>query len=112
MTDKLITISQDENEANNEFVVVFRKPYSFEGKEYSEIDLSGIENMSGEQLCAAHRLFAKERGVALTPELDPCYAAIVGSLVTGKPIEFFYGLPAKELFQLKKVISGFFFGED
>ncbi len=43
MTDKLITLSQDENEVNNGLVVVFRKPYSFEGKEYSEIDLSGIE---------------------------------------------------------------------
>lgn len=103
----------DENEdEESEFLVVFKKPYTFEGKEYTEIDLSGIEDMTGDQLIFAHRQFAKSKGVSLTPELDPGYAAIVGGIVTDKPIEFFRRLPAKELAKVKRVISGFFFSED
>jgi len=114
--EKLNAENLDEAEINeeeeNELLVIFKKPYTFEGKEYTEIDLSGIEDMTGDQLIFAHRQFAKSKGVSLTPELDPGYAAIVGSLVTGKPVEFFRSLPAKELAKVKRVISGFFFSED
>lgn len=118
MSEKIEMLKEDildeenENEEENELLVVFKKPYTFEGKEYNEIDLSGIEDMTGDQLITAHRLFAKSKGVSLTPELDPGYAAIVGSMVTGKPIEFFKYLPAKELAKVKRVVSGFFFSED
>lgn len=103
---------ENEEDEESEFLVVFKKPFKFEGVEYTEIDLSGVEDMSGDQLIFAHRQFAKSKGVSLTPELDPGYAAIVGSLVTGKPVEFFHRLPAKELAKVKRVISGFFFSED
>ena len=118
MSEKIESIKDDilgeeiETEEENELLVVFKKPFMFEGVEYTEIDLSGIEDMSGEQLIMAHRHFAKSKGVSLTPELDPGYAAIVGSMVTGKPIEFFKSLPAKELAKVKRVVSGFFFSED
>ncbi len=100
------------NEEENEFLVVFKKPFKFEGKEFTEIDLSGIEDMTGDQLIAAHRLFVKNKGVSLTPELDPAFGAIVASMVTDKPIEFFHALPANELGKVKRVVSGFFFSED
>lgn len=105
MDDKIIA-------KENEFLVVFKKPFEFEGEIINEIDLSAVEEMTGEQLITAHRLFAQRKGVSLTPELDPGYAAVVASIVTDKPIEFFCALPAKELSKIKRVISAFFYSED
>lgn len=101
-----------EEEEENELVVMFKKPFVYEGKTYTEVDLTGIEDLSGAQLCAAHRMYTKSKSVALTPELDPNYAAIIGHMATKLPVEFFYSLPAKELSKIKRAVSGFFFGED
>jgi hypothetical protein len=96
----------------NELIVKFKKPFTYEGETYTQIDLTGIESMTGAQLCSAQRMYSKSKSVSLTPELDPNYAAIIGHIVVKLPIEFFYALPAKELAKVKRAVSGFFFGDD
>lgn len=46
---------------NNELLVKFDKPYTFEGVDYNEIDLSRIENLSTKDLINADKTVLKYR---------------------------------------------------
>lgn len=95
----------------NEYIVTFKKPFTFENKVYDSIDLSGLEDLTGAQLCDAYRQFTKNKNQSFTPELTPAFAAIVATMVTGHPIELFYQLPAKYLNKIKTTVSNYFFEE-
>lgn len=96
----------------NEFVITFGKPYTFEEETFTEIDLSGIENITAADMIATQKQMAKGGSVDVLPEMSVQYACIIAARITGRPIEFFTGLPAKEAIKLKNVVSGFIFGAD
>ena len=48
MTKKLETQTHTENVLS--FIVKFARPHIFEGKEYTEIDLSGLDDLTAEDL--------------------------------------------------------------
>ena len=45
--------AEDQEES---LILKFRKPYMFEGKEYTEVDLSAMEDMTAEDLCAMGKI--------------------------------------------------------
>lgn len=114
MSEEMIATDANENvpaPEENEFIVKFKKPITFENKEYKSIDLSGLEDLTGAQLCEAYRKFTKNKNQSFTPELTPAFAAIVAAMVTDHPIEFFYQMPAKHLNKIKTTVSNYFFEE-
>lgn len=96
----------------NEYIVAFKKPFTFEKKVYDSIDLSGLEDLTGAQLCEIHKRFIREQNVALTPETSPAFACIVAEMITDHPIELFYALPARELNRIKRTVSAYFLAVD
>lgn len=92
-----------------EYIVKFRKPYEFEGEEYKEIDLSGIENLTTKDLTAADKQFVTQGNVAAMNEMSVGYACIIASKAAKKPIEFFENLPANEGIKIKNIVMGFFY---
>ena len=106
------TVAEEAEIEENDLIVIFKKPFTYEGKTYTEVDLTGVENMTGAQLCSAQRMYSKTGSVAMTAVLDPNYSCIVAHMVTKRPIEFFKALPAKELDKIKRAISGFFLNDD
>ena len=94
---------------NNDYIITFNKPYSFEGKEYTEIDMSKIEEMTAISLEEADKIYQSSGMVDALKEMSISYACIVASKVTGKPLEFFKNLPAKEAIKLKTLVTGFFY---
>lgn len=105
MADKLI------NNEENEFYVKFSKPITWEDKEYSGVDMSGLEQLSGRQYCEAVKKFTSAGNIDTMMQMNPNFACIIGSMVTGLPIEFFYDLPARELNAIKNRVSIYFFKE-
>lgn len=95
----------------NDFIIVFKRPYNFEGKEYKEIDLSGIKNLSTKDLIDADKQFSATGQVALMNEITTGYACIIASKGTGLPIEFFENLPAYEGLKVKNKVMGFLNGQ-
>jgi hypothetical protein len=95
-----------------EYAVKLRKPYEFEGKSYTEIDLGGLEDLSTAQLKEADKRFTREGNIAAVNEVTLGYACIVAHLVTGLPMEFFDGLPARAGTALKNTVAGFFLNTD
>lgn len=90
-----------------ELIVIFNKPYSFEGKEYKEVDLSKLEDLTGEDLLEADKQFTASGQFAVMTEMTMGYCFILASIATGKPVEFFQKLPAKDAMKVKGTVMGF-----
>ncbi len=109
--------AQDDTEDQEiELVLKFKKPYVFDGKEYTEVDLSGLEDATAKDLEAVGRILEKQtKGKGVNPatmEMTMGYAQLLANRVTGLPVEFFKGLPAKEAMRLKTTVVGFLYGGD
>lgn len=93
-------------------VIQFKKPYRFEGREYTEVDLSDLENMTGADLAAVETQYGKRHPGSTMLELKTEYALMMAARAAKQPIEFFYGLPMREAVRVKSKITGFLFGAD
>lgn len=90
-----------------EKVVVFSKPYEFEGESYEEVDLSGLENLSTTDLIEADKQFSTSGQFAMMNEVTIGYTIILAAKASKKPVEFFERLPAKEGIKVKNMVMGF-----
>lgn len=93
----------------DELLLIFKKPYTFEGKEYAEVDLSGMENLTAKDLADADKMFISSNQIAVMNESSLGYACIIAHKVTKLPVEFFENLPAKEAIKLRNTVSNFFY---
>jgi hypothetical protein len=96
----------------SDYLVTFNKPYKFEGKEYTELDLSGIENLTTRAMLQADKLYARNGNMPILNEMTSGYAVIIAHTLTNLPIEFFDDLPAKEGVAIRNVVSTYFLAED
>ena len=101
-----------DTEDQEDLVLRFKKPYSFEGETYTEVDLSGLEDLSAADLCKVGKMVKKIDGVDPIAEMSLPYAIYMAARVTGKPLEFFQQLPAREAIKLKNLVAGFLYGGD
>ena len=115
-TEKKITTAPAATEADTsqdlEGLVRFSKPYHFEGESYTEIDLSGLENLSARDMIAAEKYLAKSGTISPIPEMTMEYIGFIANRATGQPIEFFMKLPPKDATKVKNKVTSFFYGED
>lgn len=97
-----------------DLVLKLSKPYVFEGRTYTEVDLSDLENATAGDMARAAKITSKKyRGLnPATLEMTTEYATTMGHLVTKLPLEFFERMPAKDAIAMKGKIVGFLFGAD
>ena len=102
--------ADDEDES---LVIKLKKPYQFEGKEYTEIDLSGLEELTAADMIARENQYdRKSPGINVMPEVKVGYAVMMAARAAKLPVEFFNGLPPKEAMKVKNRVMGFLFGSD
>ena len=101
-------------EAGEDLVLRFAKPYTFGGREYTEVDLSGLEEVTAGALESVGRLTAKKNpGVnPALQEMSLTFCTCLAQRVAGLPLEFFDGLPAREAIKLKALVTNFLYGGD
>ena len=99
-------------EEEESLVVKFKRPYRFDGKLYTEIDLSGLEDLSAADMCAAEKFLNRNGMISPLPEMTAEYICYIAGVVAEQPVEFFKGLPPKNFIQVKNKITSFFYGED
>ena len=91
-TENTAALGAAEQETEEESLVLkFRKPYKFEGQEYTEVDLSGMEDMTAGDLCAVAKLANRELGVTPIPEMTLPYAMYMAARASHKPVEVLQG---------------------
>lgn len=93
----------------SDYLIKFSGTYRFEGQEYREIDLAGLEDLTAADLIEADKAFIASGQVAALNEMSLGYACIIAAKVSAKPVEFFQGLPAKDAISVKSVVTNFFY---
>ena len=97
-----------------DLVLRFGKPYKFGGQEYTEVDLSGLEDVTAGMLENVGKIAAK-KNPGMNPalqEMSLTFCTYLAQRVAKLPLEFFTGLPAKEAIKLKTMVTGFLYGGD
>lgn len=105
---KKVTQTADDAES----IVKLSKTYDFEGDKISELDFSGMENVTAEDMIKANKVLASSGTVSVLPENDLHYTLIIAASATGYPIEFFKALKPKDAIKVKNKVTSFFFGEE
>ena len=97
-----------------DLVLRFGKPYKFGGQEYTEVDLSGLEDVTAGMLENVGKIAAK-KNPGMNPalqEMSLTFCTYLAQRVAKLPLEFFTGLPAKEAIKLKTLVTNFLYGGD
>lgn len=100
-------VENTKKEEKREGVVRFKKPYIFEGQEHTEIDLNPVKDVTAEALIEADKIFTSNGNFTTLPEMNLAYCLIVAANCTGKPHEFFTGLPGSDALKVKNTVMGF-----
>lgn len=95
-----------------DLVLRFAKPYKFGGMEYTEVDLSGLEDTTAGDLARCAKITTrKHKGLnTATLEMTTEYSITMAHIVTKLPLEFFEHMPSKSAIELKGIVVGFLFG--
>ena len=97
-----------------DLILRFAKPYKFGGQEYTEVDLSGLEDVTAGVLESVGKIAAK-KNPGMNPalqEMSLTFCTYLAQRVAKLPLEFFTGLPAKEAIKLKAMVTNFLYGGD
>ena len=103
-----------ENTEPEDLVLRFAKPYKFGGMEYTEVDLSGLEDVTAGVLENVGKIVAK-KNPGMNPalqEMSLTFCTYLAQRVAKLPLEFFTGLPAKEAIKLKALVTNFLYAGD
>lgn len=107
--------AEDGEDAEPEDLILrFAKPYKFGGQEYTEVDLSGLEDVTAGVLENVGKIAAK-KNPGMNPalqEMSLTFCTYLAQRVAKLPLEFFTGLPAKEAIKLKALVTNFLYGGD
>lgn len=97
-----------------DLVLRFGRPYKFGGQEYTEVDLSGLEDTTAGDLARCAKITTrKHKGLnTATLEMTTEYSITMAHIVTKLPLEFFERMPSKSAIELKGIVVGFLFGAD
>ncbi len=95
-----------ETENTEKNVITFNKPYKFEGTEYTEIDLSGLDKLTIKDAIDIQKQLTAKREVAATvlTETSTAFARMVIAKATGYPIEFFEVMPRSLSKQVQQAV--------
>ena len=93
-------------------VVKFSRSYDFEGKTYSEVDLSQMDDLTAKDMIEAEKYLFKTGTVSALPDQAVGYVCFIASKIAGLPIEFFMGLSPRDMNRVKNKVTGFFYGVD
>lgn len=104
-----------ENTAESEGLVVrLSKEYTFEGEKVTEIDFTGLEDITAKDMMKANKVLARTGGGTgdLVPEITLPYALIIAEECTKYPIAFYEKLNPRDAMKVRTAVVGFMFGEE
>ena len=106
-----VTETKKATQEAEENMIKLSKTYDFEGEKIQELDFSGLENVTADDMIKANKVLASSGTVSVLPENDLHYTLIIAASATGHPIEFFKSLKPRDAIKVKNKVTSFFFGE-
>lgn len=106
-------MEEKKNVENEEKLVVeLSKEYAFEGKKYIKIDLSGLDDLTAEDMISVNRILSRNGNTDILPEMTLEYACVLASKGSDLPIEFYKSLKPKDALKVKGCITHFLYGAE
>ena len=96
----------------NPYVIELKTPVTFEGKQYDEVDLTGLEDIRAVDMIEVNRKLAREGNVDFLQENSIEYAFNIANRASGLPIEFFEQLKPGVAMQVKRCVVCFLFSQE
>jgi len=96
-------------EEKNEMIIELVNTYDFEGEKISKIDMSGLEDITANDMIKANKVLTASGGVSMMPETNLEYCLIIAA---GRPVEFFKSMKPHDAIKIKNAVTNFFFGEE
>ena len=102
--------SVQEEEDDVSMIIKFKKPFVFEGKTYTELDLSALENITTGDMVAVSKFVGGNvfGRTEMNPEFSLEYALNIAARATQMPIEFFMDLRPNDGLKVKNRVLNFF----
>ena len=96
-----------QEQAERAHVIVLKKPHTWERKEFTEIDLGGLDKLTIRDAIDAQRDLFGQQEVAssLLCEATTAFAMEIAAKASGLPIEFFKMLPINVGRQVKRAVQ-------
>ena len=91
-------------------IIRFGKPYSFEGIEFTELDLN-LDSLTGRDIidaAADARAILKDK--SYVQEVSKPYQVMIAAKAAKQPVEFFLGLPAQAFTEVTATVQSFLLG--
>ena len=90
------------------------KPFTFEGENYTELNMAAFQDITGQQISDVERTFKNQYSLTTADydalEFNLNYIFLLCSFVLNKPVEFFQALPAVDAVKLKYKVVRFLAG--
>lgn len=96
----------------NPYVIELKTPVTFEGKQYDEVDLTGLNEIRAADMIAVNRELSRGGNLDLNQEYTLEYAFHLASRASGQPIEFFEQLKPFPAMRVKNCVSSFLFSQE
>lgn len=95
-----------------EYIVQLITPIEFEGKKYTEIDLSGIADLDTRVLIDAGKYLDKSGDFSIMKEFETEFYLYLASRAADLPIELFYKLKLRDGNAVKNKVRNFLSSRD
>ncbi len=109
---EVIETKKNEIDEASETVVKLSKTYDFEGEKIKVLDLSGLEDITAQDMIKANKILSNGGTVSVLPETTLEYCLVIASFACEKPVEFFKMLSPKDAIKVKNRVTHFFFGDE
>lgn len=97
---------------NEDKILKLSKPYAFEEHTYQELDFSGLDDITVEDMIQATDFLTNNNRVSVIQESDLQYCLYIASNATKIPYEFFMKLRPRDAMKVKNKVRTAFFGEE
>lgn len=102
----------DKGEDENRLVLKLVVPATYEGKNYTVLDLRGLERLKGRDLIDASRYLSRSGDISFAKELEAEFCYSLAAKAVDLPIEFFYNLGIRDAVAVKNRVTGFLYSRD
>ena len=90
-------------------IITLYDPFVWDGEDVTTVDLSGLYDMTAEDMFVIDDQMRKRGFSGMNPEITRQYALLAAARINKKPWEWLNKIKARDAVRIKNVIAGFFY---
>lgn len=106
-----IVTTEGEEIEEGSLIIPLKAPYKYEGKEYTKLDLTGLENVKAADMIAVSRQMNRNGNIDFLQEMTLEYSLqlVARSSALPLPLEFWEQLPPYAAMMVKNRVTSFLY---